>query len=59
MLPLENKLRNPMEMTQRCGVLPTAMGIVSAIFIAIGFFGYVAYGDDVQGTITLNMPKTP
>lgn len=59
MLPLENKLRNPMEMTQRCGVLPAAMGIVSAIFIAIGFFGYVAYGNDVQGTITLNMPKTP
>uniref|UniRef100_A0A915KXP5 Amino acid transporter transmembrane domain-containing protein n=1 Tax=Romanomermis culicivorax TaxID=13658 RepID=A0A915KXP5_ROMCU len=59
MLPIENKLRNPQEMTQNCGVLPAAMGLVSAIFLSLGFFGYVAFGDQVQSTITLNMPRTP
>lgn len=59
MLPMENKLRNPLEMTQFCGVLPATMGFVTAVFIALGFFGYTAFGENVQGTITLNMPREP
>jgi len=58
-LPMENKLRDPNEMVKKCGVVPTNMGIVTAIFTALGFFGYVAYGNQIKGTITLNLPKEP
>eukprot|EP00092_Neocalanus_flemingeri_P083662 GFUD01105026.1.p1 GENE.GFUD01105026.1~~GFUD01105026.1.p1 ORF type:complete len:186 (+),score=49.34 GFUD01105026.1:1-558(+) len=38
------------------GVLNTSMVIVSSLFIAVGFFGYLKYGETVAGSITLNLP---
>ena len=32
------------------------MVIVSCLLIAVGFFGYLKYGDAVAGSITLNLP---
>lgn len=40
------------------GVLNTGMVIVAALYTAIGFFGYLKYGNKVEGSITLNLPKT-
>lgn len=43
------------------GVLNTGMVIVGSLYFAIGFFGYLKFGDDVlsYGSITLNLPFTP
>ena len=55
-LPLENQMRTPKDMKGCNGVLNTAMTIVACLYIAVGFFGYLKYGDAVQGSITLNLP---
>lgn len=39
------------------GVLNTGMSIVLSMYVAIGFFGYVKYGEQAKGSITLNLPE--
>ena len=38
------------------GVLNTSMILVSCLYIGVGFFGYLKYGEQVAGSITLNLP---
>lgn len=57
-LPLENNMKNPQDFGGWNGVLNTGMVIVACLYTAIGFFGYLKYGDTVQGSITLNLPPT-
>ena len=59
LLPMENKLKYPEDMLGFCGVLSTGMSLITVIFAACGFFGYITYGNDVKGSITLNLPNTP
>ena len=33
------------------------MTIVSCLYIAVGFFGYLRYGEAVTGSITLSLPS--
>ncbi|KAE9412972.1 hypothetical protein Angca_007844, partial [Angiostrongylus cantonensis] len=54
-LPLENKMKHPIEMRGWTGVLATGISLVTIIYAACGFFGYVTYGEDVKESITLNM----
>ena len=49
-------MRTPRDMRGWNGVLNTSMTIVTCLYIAVGFFGYLKYGEDVQGSITLNLP---
>ena len=58
-LPLENKMKNPRSMGGLFGVLSTAMSFVCSLYIAVGFFGYLVYGDLTRncGSVTLNLPK--
>ncbi|VDO64235.1 unnamed protein product [Heligmosomoides polygyrus] len=58
-LPLENKMKHPSEMGGLTGVLSTGVSLVTLIYAACGFYGYIAYGDDVQASITLNLSNTP
>jgi len=55
-LPLENQMKTSADMKGWNGVLNTSMVIVSCLYIAVGFFGYLKYGDTVTGSITLNLP---
>lgn len=55
-LPLENQMRTPKDMKGWNGVLNTGMVIVACLLIAVGFFGYLKFGDAVAGSITLNLP---
>ncbi|XP_055614206.1 neutral amino acid uniporter 4 [Uranotaenia lowii] len=55
-LPLENNMKTPEDFGGWTGVLNTGMVIVASLYTAVGFFGYLKYGDDVQGSITLNLP---
>lgn len=56
-LPLENNMRTPQDFGGLTGVLNTGMVIVACLYTAIGFFGYLKYGDAVHGSITLNFPS--
>ncbi|XP_023343262.1 proton-coupled amino acid transporter 4 [Eurytemora carolleeae] len=55
-LPLENQMKTPRDIKGWNGVLNTSMIIVSCLYIAVGYFGYMRYGENVQGSITLNLP---
>ena len=55
-LPLENQMKTPDDMKGWNGVLNTSMVLVSCLYIAVGFFGYLKYGETVTGSITLNLP---
>lgn len=54
-LPLENKMKHPCEMRGWTGVLSTGISLVTIVYAACGFFGYITYGVNVKGSITLNM----
>jgi len=56
-LPLENQMKTPKDMRGWNGVLNTAMTMVACLYIAVGFFGYLKYGENVLGSITLNLPS--
>lgn len=56
-LPLENNMKTPEDFGGWTGVLNTGMVIVASLYTAIGFFGYLKYGDYVRGSITLNLPS--
>ncbi|KAB7497802.1 hypothetical protein Anas_09351 [Armadillidium nasatum] len=55
-LPLENNMKHPNHFPGWTGVLISGMIIVVCTYCAIGFYGYLRYGDDVMGSITLNLP---
>lgn len=38
------------------GVLNIGMFVVVILYTAVGFFGYLKYGDATKGSITLNLP---
>lgn len=55
-LPLENNMKTPEDFGGLTGVLNTGMVIVACLYTSVGFFGYLKYGDNVEGSITLNLP---
>lgn len=54
-LPLRNSMREPEKFSSRFGVLNVTMLLITAIFIFTGFVSYVRWGEDVAGSITLNL----
>jgi len=56
-LPLQSEMKKPEQFTRRFGVLNVGMAIVSSLLIVMGFIGYLKYGDEVQGSLTLNLPQ--
>jgi len=57
-LPLENNMKTPQDFGGLTGVLNTGMVIVGCLYTAVGFFGYLKYGDKTSlGSITLNLPQ--
>lgn len=55
-MPLENSMKTPQNFIGLCGVLNQGMGGVTLIYILLGFLGFVKYGEEAQGSITLNLP---
>ncbi|RCN38426.1 transmembrane amino acid transporter protein [Ancylostoma caninum] len=58
-LPLENKMRHPKEMAGWTGVLTTGISLVTLIYAACGFYGFITYGESVAASITLNLSNAP
>ncbi|CAI2316874.1 unnamed protein product [Caenorhabditis sp. 36 PRJEB53466] len=57
-LPLENSLKHAEDMRGASGLLSTAMNLVTLLYAFLGFFGYVTFGNQVQGSLTLNLPNS-
>ena len=38
-------------------ILPLGMTLVSSMYLLVGVMGYIAYGDKICGSITLNLPS--
>ncbi|XP_067621826.1 proton-coupled amino acid transporter-like protein CG1139 isoform X4 [Eurosta solidaginis] len=56
-LPLENNMKRPEDFGGTTGVLNTGMTVVACLYTTVGFFGYLKYGENVKGSITLNLPS--
>ncbi|GAB0094803.1 proton-coupled amino acid transporter-like protein CG1139 [Sergentomyia squamirostris] len=56
-MPVENSMTKPQHFLGCPGVLNTAMITVIVLYAVMGFFGYVRFGDIVEGSITLNLPQ--
>lgn len=56
---IENRMQSPQNFIQWNGVLNTSCMVVLTIFAVIGFYGYLAVGDAVADTVTLNLPDEP
>ncbi|XP_026818256.1 proton-coupled amino acid transporter-like protein pathetic [Rhopalosiphum maidis] len=55
-MPLENNMKTPRNFLGVFGVLNVGMGGVTIIYILLGFFGYLKYGEATESSITLNLP---
>ena len=55
-LPIENKMKTPEAFGGWCGVINLGMTIATVFYAAVGFYGYLKFGDEVQDSITLNLP---
>ncbi|XP_049829768.1 proton-coupled amino acid transporter-like protein CG1139 [Schistocerca gregaria] len=56
-LPLEDSMKTPKRFREPLGVLNIAMVLVVSLFTVTGFLGYMKYGDQTQGSITLSLPN--
>lgn len=56
-LPLENEMKSPKKFGGSCGVLNVAMVLIVFLYSGMGLFGYLNYGGEVEGSITLNLPS--
>lgn len=54
---IENEMEHPQDMTKPFGVINMSMGFVGVIYSFIGLLGYARYGDEIQSSVTLNMPQ--
>ncbi|XP_012945745.2 proton-coupled amino acid transporter 4 [Aplysia californica] len=55
-LPLENNMRKPEDFTGWFGVLNLGMVTTVCMYLAVGFYGYLQFGNTVLGSVTLNLP---
>jgi len=54
-MPLENSMKHPDHFINKLGILNIAMAIVIVLYAVIGFLGYVRFGDELLGSVTLNL----
>jgi len=49
-------MTHPDHFINKVGILNIAMAIVIVLYAVIGFLGYVRFGDEALGSVTLNLP---
>ncbi|KAK4872818.1 hypothetical protein RN001_014847 [Aquatica leii] len=55
-IPLENEMKTPKSFKGVFGVLSKGMLIIVLLYASLGLFGYLTFGKDVEGSITLSLP---
>lgn len=55
-LPIENKMRTPESFTGWNGILSVGMVTICSLYSAMGWYGYLKFGDEAKGSVTLNLP---
>jgi proton-coupled amino acid transporter len=55
-LSLETEMEDPRQYLGTFGVVNVASWIIAIFYTFIGFFSYLRYGDDIQSSVTLNLP---
>ncbi|CAB0016874.1 unnamed protein product [Nesidiocoris tenuis] len=55
-MPLENEMKKPKKFNSTFGVLNIAMIPITLLYTFVGFFGYLKYGAEVKGALTLSLP---
>lgn len=48
-------MKEPQHFAKPLGVLNVGMSIVTVLFTTLGFLAYLQYGDNIQGSVTLNL----
>ncbi|XP_065160550.1 neutral amino acid uniporter 4 [Atheta coriaria] len=56
-LPLRNEMKKPDTFQKTFGVLNVGMVFVTIAFTCLGIVSYLKFGDDIQGSVTLNLPE--
>nr|XP_018899379.1 PREDICTED: proton-coupled amino acid transporter-like protein CG1139 isoform X2 [Bemisia tabaci] len=57
-VPLKNRMRRPASFGSPFGVVNVAMVPNLVLYVIMGFFGYLAYGNQTKSSVTLNLPQT-
>ncbi|KAK7582198.1 hypothetical protein V9T40_013643 [Parthenolecanium corni] len=55
-LPIEKSMKNPDHFRGIRGVLSISMTLIVTLYSAIGFLGYLKFGEKTEANITLNLP---
>ena len=55
-LPLKNSMKNPQQFGKSAGVLNVGMVLVTICYLVIGEIGYWQYGEETEGSLTVNLP---
>lgn len=55
-MSLENDMKNPTHFIGCPSVLNLGMGVVVSLYTLVGYFGFLTYGSETKGSITLNLP---
>lgn len=50
-------MKKPSNFSNTFGVLNVGMCLITAIFVSFGFIGYLKYGENTKGSLTLNLPE--
>lgn len=56
-LPLQNAMKDPHDFVRPLGVHNVGTVLIILIFTSFGFIGYLSYGENVAGSLTLNLPE--
>lgn len=51
-----NDMQKPSDFNRAFGVLNVGSSLVFFFYLLLGSLGYVAFGDKVLGSVTLNLP---
>lgn len=54
-MPLENEMKTPRSYVGFTGILNRAFVVIITLYLGMGVFGYLRYGNNIKESITLNL----